>query len=68
MAKKKYVKRTLNYEERKAIAEEIKNGLVVKQAAAKWSINPSYAYQIMYEFLEYKLEWKHKEMQNEQSS
>jgi hypothetical protein len=67
MKKAKYVKRTLAYEERQTIAKEIKEGLMVKQVAAKWRISPSYAYQILYEFLEYKLEWKHKEIQNEAS-
>lgn len=56
----KIVKRTLTYEERKAVAEEIRNGLMVKQVAAKWSINTTYAYQIFNEFLEWKAEWKHK--------
>lgn len=56
----KIVKRTLNYEERKSVAEAMKNGLVIKQAAAKWQINQSYAYSIFYEFLEWRAEWKHK--------
>lgn len=54
-------KRSLNYEERKAIANEMKNG-VIKQVAAKWQITLPYAYQIFYEFLEWKAEWKHKGM------
>lgn len=66
MKRAKTVKRTLSYNERKAIAEEIKNGLMVKQVAAKWQINLMYAYQIFNEFLEWKAEWKHKE-HNEKS-
>lgn len=60
MKRKKIVKRTLTYEERKTVAEEIRNGLMVKQAAAKWQINIAYAYLIFNEFLEWKAEWKHK--------
>ncbi len=69
MKRKKIVKRTLTYEERKTVAEEIRNGLMVKQAAAKWQIHVSYAYSIFNEFLEWRAEWKHKNhnegMQNE---
>lgn len=53
-------KRTLNYEERKNIAYDMTNGLMIKQVAAKWQITLPYAYQIFYEFLEWKAEWKHK--------
>lgn len=60
MKQAKTVKRTLTYDERKTIAEDMKNGLMLKQAAAKWQISLSYAYQIFYEFLEWKAEWKHK--------
>lgn len=67
MKKAKTIKRTFAYEERKAIAEEIKNGLMVKQVAAKWQITISYAYQIFNEFLEWKAEWKHK-IHNEEMS
>lgn len=68
----KKVKRTLTYEERKAIAQDIlENGLMLKQVAAKWSINLGYAYQIFYEFLEWRVGWKHKlsvdEMKNEEN-
>lgn len=67
MKRPKIIKRTLTYEERQAVAEEIKNGLMIKQVAAKWSINLSYAYQIFNEFLEWRAEWKHRnqEMTNE---
>lgn len=58
--RKKTIKRTLNYEERKNVAQDILNGLMIKQAANKWSIPVAYAYQIFYEFLEWKAEWKHK--------
>ena len=61
MKRAKTIKRTLTYEERKSVAEEIKNGLMVKQVAAKWQINTTYAYSIFNEFLEWKAEWKHKE-------
>ena len=60
MKRAKTIKRTLTYEERKSVAEEIKNGLMVKQVAAKWQINSGYAYHIFNEFLEWKAEWKHK--------
>lgn len=33
---------------------------MVKQVAAKWQINITYAYMIFNEFLEWKAEWKHK--------
>ena len=69
MKRAKTIKRTLTYEERKSVAEEIKNGLMVKQVAAEWNINLTYAYLIFNEFLEWKAEWKHKihneEMVNE---
>jgi len=62
----KKVRRTLNYEERKAIATDIaENGLMLKQVAAKWQISIGYAYQIFYEFLEWRVGWKHKQ-QNEE--
>lgn len=53
--------RTLNFDERKNVAENIKAGLMVKQAAAKWQITEAYAYSIFYEFLEWKAEWRIKE-------
>jgi hypothetical protein len=60
MKRAKTIKRTLTYEERKSVAEEIKNGRMIKQVAAKWNINLTYAYLIFNEFLEWKAEWKHK--------
>lgn len=67
MKKAKYVKRTLTYDERKSVAEQIKNGLMVKQVAAKWQINVTYAYLIFNEFLEWKAEWKHKDHAEEKN-
>lgn len=54
----------LNAEEKRAIAEAIKAGGHVKQMAAKWQVSPAYVYQIVNEFLEWKLEWKMKEGEN----
>jgi len=53
--------RTLNYDERRCIAENIRDGMIVKQAAAKWMISVPYAYEIFKEFLVWKAEWKMKE-------
>lgn len=61
MKQAKIIKRTLTYDERKSIAEQIKNGKMVKQVAADWQIKLSYAYAIFDEFLEWKADWKHKE-------
>ncbi len=58
--KRPKVKRTLTYEERQSVAEQIVNGKMIKQVAADWQINLSYAYQIFNEFLEWKAEWKHR--------
>lgn len=58
--KRKIRKRTLTYEERKSIAEQIINGKMVKQVAADWQIPISYAYSIFSEFLEWRAEWKHR--------
>lgn len=59
---KKNIKRELPYELRKQVATEIVNGKMIKQVAGTWGITPAYAYQIFYEFLEWKAEWKHKEI------
>ena len=58
--KRPKVKRKLTYEERQSVAEQIVNGKMIKQVAADWQINLSYAYQIFNEFLEWKAEWKHR--------
>lgn len=63
-ARAKTIRRSLDYDKRKAIAEEMKNG-VIKQVAARCNITLPYAYQIFYEFLEWKAEWKHKEIKND---
>lgn len=60
--KKKYSPRfTLPSETRKEMATDMFNGLMVKQAAGKYGTNIEYAYQVFYEFLEWKVEWKMKE-------
>lgn len=59
-AKKKNVRRELPYEMRMKVATEIVNGKMIKQVAGDWGITSAYAYQIFYEFLEWKAEWKHK--------
>lgn len=51
----------LNDDERKAIAENVKDGGHVKQIAAKWQVSPGYVYACVNEFLLWKLEWKMKE-------
>ena len=61
MKKKRGRPSDLNAEERKAIAENVKNGGHVKQVAAKWQVSPAYVYTCIGEFLEWKLEWRMKE-------
>lgn len=61
MAKKRKNKKGLPDDERKQMANDMFNGLMVKQAAGKYGTNIEYAYQVFYEFLEWKVEWKMKE-------
>lgn len=58
--KKRRHKNGLKDEERKAIAECIKEGGHVKQVAANWKVSPAYVYMCVSEFLEWKLEWRMK--------
>ncbi len=61
MKKKVGRKSNLNIEERKAIAESIKEGKHVKQVAANWQVSSAYVYGCVTEFLEWRLEWRMKE-------
>lgn len=54
-------KSKLNEDERKAIAENIREGKHVKQVAANWQVSSEYVYKCVNEFLEWKLEWRMKE-------
>lgn len=64
--KKKYSPRfSLPDDKKKEMAADMFNGLMVKQAAGKYGTNLEYAYQVFYEFLEWKVEWKMKEILND---
>ncbi len=58
--KRKKPRKKLNDEEKIAFAKAIINGKMVKQVIAEFDISVVYGYQIFYEFLEWKAEWKRK--------
>lgn len=60
MIKKRGRGANLNEAERKAIAENVKDGGHVKQIAAKWQVSPAYVYGCVTEFMEWRLEWRMK--------
>lgn len=54
-------KKVLTADEKKAFAQAIIGGKMVKQVIAEFDISPVYGYQIFNELLEWKAEWKNKE-------
>lgn len=65
MKKKVKKHKTLNENEKKDFAKSIIDGKMIKQAAANFEISVPYAYLIFNQLLEWKAEWKYKELEND---
>jgi len=52
----------LNDEEKRAFAQKLIDGKMIKQLIAEYDISEPYGYQIFRELLEWKIEWKMKEI------
>jgi len=48
----------LSDDEKKAFAQKLIDGKMIKQLIAEYDISAPYGYQIFRELLEYKIEWK----------
>lgn len=60
--KRRKFKKTLNDKEKKAFAQAMIDGKMLKQLIFEFNISIVYGYQIFNELLEWKAEWKYKEI------
>ena len=63
--RKRKVHNILNDDKKKEFAQQFLNGKMIKQLISDYDISINYGYGIIRELLEWKLEWRNKEILND---